>query len=107
MLARRSSSRLDDTPGSAVFSESEQYKNGAGGMVPLYAARVQDLGPEDVAVFKCGACGHTAELPPSALLCELGLQPTEKVLDLERRLRCWLCYAKDQAMVSITWKATS
>ena len=29
-------------------------------MVPLYAARVQDLGPEDVAVFKCGACGHTA-----------------------------------------------
>jgi hypothetical protein len=37
-------------------------------MMPLYAARVQDLGPEDVAVFKCGACGHTAELPPSALL---------------------------------------
>ena len=24
-------------------------------MVPLYAARVQDLGPDDVAVFKCGA----------------------------------------------------
>jgi hypothetical protein len=37
-------------------------------MVPLYAARVQDLGPDDVAVFKCGACGHTAELPLSALL---------------------------------------
>jgi hypothetical protein len=36
-------------------------------MVPLYAARVRDLGPDDVAVFKCGACGHTAELPPSAL----------------------------------------
>ena len=31
-------------------------------MVPLYAARVQDLGPDDLAVFKCGACGHTAEL---------------------------------------------
>ena len=60
-------------------------------MVPLYAARVQDLGPEDVAVFKCGACGHTAELPPSALLRGLGLQPTDKVLDLERRLRCRLC----------------
>ncbi len=59
-------------------------------MKPLYAARVQDLGPEDVAVFKCGACGHTAELPPSALLHGLGLQPTDKVLDLERRLRCRL-----------------
>jgi hypothetical protein len=34
-------------------------------MVPLYAAQVQDPGPEDVAVFKCGACGHTAELPPA------------------------------------------
>jgi hypothetical protein len=37
-------------------------------MVPLYAARVQDLGPDDMAVFKCGAYGHTAELPASALL---------------------------------------
>src|SRR4051812_14137909 len=53
-------------------------------MVPLYAARVQDLGPDDVAVFKCGACGHTAELPPSALLRGLGLRPTDKVFDLER-----------------------
>ena len=75
-------------------------------MVPLYAARVQDLGPDDVAVFQCGACGHTAELPPSALLRGLGLKPTDKVLDLERRLRCRLCYAKDQAVVSIKWKAT-
>ena len=60
-------------------------------MVPLYAARVQDLGPDDVAVFKCGACGHTAELPPSVLLRGLGLQADRKVLDLERRLRCRLC----------------
>ena len=55
-------------------------------MVPLYAARVQDLGPDDVAVFKCGACGHTAELWPSLLIRGLGLKPTDKVLDLERRL---------------------
>ena len=47
-------------------------------MVPLYAARVQDLGPDDVAVFKCGACGHTAELWPSLLIGGLGLQPTDK-----------------------------
>src|SRR4051794_12335053 len=84
---------LDVIAGPMVFFESEQSKNRAGGMVPLYAARVQDLGPDDVAVFKCGACGHTAELPPSALLRGLGLQPTDKVLDLEQRLRCRLCYA--------------
>jgi hypothetical protein len=76
-------------------------------MVPLYAARVQDLGPGDFAVFKCGACGHIAELPPSALICGLGLKPTDKMLDLERRLRCRLCYTRDQAVVSIMWKATS
>src|SRR3954467_8427787 len=76
-------------------------------MVPLYAARVRDLGPDDVAVFKCGACGHTAELPPSALIRGLGLQPTDKVLDLERRLRCRLCYAREQAGVSIRGKISS
>ena len=76
-------------------------------MVPLYAARVQDLGPDDVAVFKCGACGHTPELPLSALLHGLGLEPTDKVLDLERRLRCRLCYARDQAVVSIKWKGAN
>jgi hypothetical protein len=42
-------------------------------MVPLDAAKVQDLGSEDVAVFKCGACGHTAELWPSLLIRGLGL----------------------------------
>jgi hypothetical protein len=65
-------------------------------MVPLYAARVQDLGLGDVAVFECGACGHVAEIPPSALIRGLGLELTAKILDLERRLRCRLCYAKDQ-----------
>ena len=44
-------------------------------MMPLYAAWVQDLGPDDVAVFRCGAWGHTAELPPSALIHGLALQP--------------------------------
>ena len=31
-------------------------------MVPLYAARVRDLGTDDYVVIKCSACGHTAEL---------------------------------------------
>jgi hypothetical protein len=70
-------------------------------MVPLYAAHMQDLGPDDVAVFKCGACGHTAELPPRALIRGLGLQPIDKILDPGRRLACRLCYARGQAVVSI------
>jgi hypothetical protein len=76
-------------------------------MVPLYAARVQDLGTDDFVVIKCGACGHTAELWPSLLTHGLRLQPTDKILDLERRLRCRLCYARNQAAVSIRWKAAS
>ena len=76
-------------------------------MVPLYAARVQDLGPDDVAVFSCGACGHTAELWRSLLIGGLGLQPTDKVLDLERRLVCRLCLARGQAVVSIKWKVST
>jgi hypothetical protein len=46
---RKAILHLDDIAGSIVFSESEQSKNGAGGMVPLYAARVQDLGLDHVA----------------------------------------------------------
>ncbi len=76
-------------------------------MVPLYAARVQDLGPDDVAVFKCGACGHTAELWPIFLIRGLGLQPTDKVLDLERRLRCRKCEARGKALVSVKWQTKS
>jgi hypothetical protein len=74
-------------------------------MVPLYAARVQDLGPDDMAVFKCGAYGHrgaSSERPAA----RIGLEPTAKILDLERRLVCRLCLARGQAVVSIKWKAT-
>jgi hypothetical protein len=43
----------------------------------------------------------------SLLIGGLGLQPTDKVLDLERRLRCRLCYAKGQAVVSIKWQSST
>src|SRR5215212_450344 len=56
-LVQKAILHLDDTAGSMAFSESEQSKNKADGMVPLYAARVQDLGTGDVVVFKCGAWG--------------------------------------------------
>ena len=50
-------------------------------MVPLYAARIEDLGPSDLVKVDCGACGHTALLG-SASLSRLRLSPHHKVLDL-------------------------
>jgi hypothetical protein len=41
---RRAILYLDDIAHPVAFFESEQYKNEAAEMVPLYAARVQDLG---------------------------------------------------------------
>jgi hypothetical protein len=43
-------------------------------MVPLYAARIEDLRPGDFVKIDCGACGHTALLAP-AFLSRLGLSP--------------------------------
>jgi hypothetical protein len=69
-------------------------------MVPLYAARIADLGPGDFVKMDCGACQHTALLTP-ALLSRLGLDPRSKVLDLPNRVRCRGCGAQGQAVVSI------
>ena len=92
---------------STVFSESEQSKNVAGGMVPLYAARIEDLKPGDFVVAECSACGHTIAIPHTGLVHGLRLLPTDRVLDLTPRLRCRECDARGKAVVSIRWKATS
>ena len=47
--------RLDDTAYPMAFSESEQSENEAGEMVPLYAARVQDLG---LMTWPCSGAAH-------------------------------------------------
>ena len=74
-------------------------------MLPLHVTWVQDLRTGD-AVVKCGACGHTTEIPSSELTRGLGLKPTKEVRDLERRMVCRLCDARGQAAVLIK-KATS
>jgi hypothetical protein len=84
-------------------------------MVPLYAARVEDLGPGDFVKVDCAACQHTAllvreadrlalraKLAP-AFLSRLGLNPRGKVLDLKDRVRCRGCGARGGAVVSIKW----
>ena len=54
-------------------------------MKPLYAARIEDLGPGDLVKIQCIACGHYRADPPSSLLNGLRLPPYTPVLDLEPR----------------------
>jgi len=56
-------------------------------MLPLYSARIEDLGSGDFVKVDCAACHHVALLTPEALL-RAGLNPTAKILDLKARLRC-------------------
>ena len=72
-------------------------------MVPLYAARIEDLGPGDFVKVECAACGHDVLIPPGGLLYGLRLAPTTLVLDLESRLRCRECDARGKAVVSVRW----
>ena len=60
-------------------------------MVPLYLARIVDLGPGDIVKVDCAAWSHTALLS-TAFLSRLDLDPRDKALDLKNRtvprLRC-------------------
>jgi len=53
---------------------SEQNENESMETVPLYAARIEDLGPGDFVKVDCAACPHTALLAP-AFMDRLGLSP--------------------------------
>jgi hypothetical protein len=63
-------------------------------MVPLYAARIEDLGPGDFVRVECIACGHDELIPHSSLLLHgFRLPPYTPVLDLGTatalpRVRC-------------------
>jgi hypothetical protein len=49
-------------------------------MVPLYAARIEDLGPGDFVRVECIACGRDELIPHSSLLHGLRLPPYTPVL---------------------------
>jgi hypothetical protein len=73
-------------------------------MKPLYAARMEDLGPGDYVKAECVACGHTELLASNQLRVRgLPLPPYVPVLDLEPRLRCRGCDTR-KAAVSIKWE---
>ena len=71
-------------------------------MLPLYAARIEDLGRGDLVKVDCATCHHVALLTRGALL-KLGLSPATKVLDLNMRVRCRGCGARWRAVVSARW----
>jgi hypothetical protein len=75
-------------------------------MLPLYVARIEDLGQGDFVKVDCEACHHIALLTPEALL-RVGLSRAAKVLDLKGRFRCRGCGRKGRAVVSIKWRAQS
>jgi hypothetical protein len=81
----------------------EHYMNLGARDAPLYAARIEDLGPGDFVKVDCAACHHVALLAPEFLL-RLGLSPQTKVLDLKERVRCRRCGKKGRAVVSIKWR---
>ena len=68
-------------------------------MLPLYAARIEDLGAGDFVKVDC-ACDHVTLLAPEGLL-RAGLSPAAKVLDLKGRLRWRRCGRKGRAVVSV------
>ena len=70
-------------------------------MVPLYAARVGDLGPNDHVQIEC-SCGHVVLLT-ARMLATAGVGPEDKVLDFQLRARCRECDARGKAVVSIRW----
>jgi hypothetical protein len=72
-------------------------------MLPLYAARIEDLGSGDFVKVDCAACHHVALLTPEALL-GAGLSTGAKILDLKGRLRCRGCGRKGRAVVSVKWR---
>lgn len=73
-------------------------------MMPLYAARIEDLGPGDRVEIEC-RCGH-ALLVTSEMLMRAGAKPIDRVLDLPHRLRCRECDEKGKAVVLVRWGAS-
>jgi hypothetical protein len=93
---------VDDAAGLVMISSKNERRTSDVKMVPLYAARIEDLGPGDFVKVDCAACSHTALLT-SEFLARLGLESRQKVLDLGDRVRCRRCGVRGRAVVSIKW----
>jgi hypothetical protein len=54
-------------------------------MVPLYAARIEDLGPDDFLRVECIACGHDEMIPKVGLTQGLRLPLQMLICDEARK----------------------
>ena len=70
-------------------------------MKPLYAARLENLGPDDLVKVEC-VCGHT-ELLTAAMLSTADVKPNEILVDLQPKMRCRECDERGKAVLSIIW----
>jgi hypothetical protein len=66
-------------------------------MRALYEARLEDLGPDDLVKVEC-ACGHTEWLTAQNL-ATAGVKPYQNILDLQMKLRCRECDAREGSRV--------
>jgi len=76
--------------------------SGEGVIVPLYGARLEDLGPGDLVDLEC-VCGHS-ELLTAAMLSTAGVKPSDGLADLAPRLRCRECDERGKVMISVRWR---
>jgi hypothetical protein len=58
-------------------------------MVPLYAARIEDLGPVEFMVVECHSCN--VGLLSARFLLSLGFPPYTSIKSLQRHTRCRGC----------------
>ena len=72
-------------------------------IVPLYKARLCDLGPDDFVRITCFACGHEALIPPETFLGRPDVSPETRIVDVEKRVRCQECNARGESVVSVKW----
>jgi len=63
-----------------------------------YLIRMEDLRRWHRLVVRC-RCGHVAVIPAAKL--KFGRDPNERLVDLERRLRCRNCGARGEHSVEI------
>jgi hypothetical protein len=70
---------------------------------PLYAARLEDLGPGDFVQVRC-VCGHEELLPGLGFIQGMKLRPLLHVLDLVPKMRCRECDTKGKVDISVKWE---
>ena len=67
-------------------------------MVPMYAARVEDLTHHETVTALCASCGHVAEIPVADLWHKL--PPFKRVAEI--RIRCTRCGERDRVELDAT-----